>query len=40
MEIKRAVEFEHNIREKISEVFVDAFRKDLKFFSKDSIKMG
>jgi ribosomal protein S18 acetylase RimI-like enzyme len=39
MEIKRAVEFDDNIREKISEIFVDAFRKDLIFFSKDSIKL-
>jgi ribosomal protein S18 acetylase RimI-like enzyme len=39
MEIRRAVEFSDNIREKISGIFVEAFGKDLKFFSKDRNRM-
>ena len=39
MEIKRAIEFGDNIREKISELFVDAYRKDLGSFSKDREKL-
>jgi ribosomal protein S18 acetylase RimI-like enzyme len=36
MEIKRANEFDDTIRERISEIFVEAFGKDLKFFSTDA----
>ena len=39
MEIKRAIEFNGNIREKASEIFVDAYGKDLKFLSKDKNKL-
>jgi ribosomal protein S18 acetylase RimI-like enzyme len=39
MEIKRAVDFDDAIREKISEIFVDGFGKDLKYFSKDTKKL-
>jgi hypothetical protein len=39
MEIKRAIGFDDNIREKISEIFVEAYGKDLKFFSNDPDKM-
>ena len=39
MEIKRAIEFGDNIRETISEIFVDAFGKDLRFFSKDPARL-
>jgi ribosomal protein S18 acetylase RimI-like enzyme len=35
VEVKRAVDFDESIREKISEIFVDAYAKDLQFFSKD-----
>ncbi|MDR0642609.1 MAG: GNAT family N-acetyltransferase [Treponema sp.] len=35
MEIRRADEFGGGIRERISEIFVDAFGRDLRFFSKD-----
>ncbi|MDR1894847.1 MAG: GNAT family N-acetyltransferase [Spirochaetales bacterium] len=35
IEIKRANEIEKGIREKISEIFVQGFGKDLRFFSKD-----
>ena len=40
MEIKQAANFNDNIREKISEIFVDAFKKDLRIFSKDSTKLA
>jgi ribosomal protein S18 acetylase RimI-like enzyme len=39
MEIKRAIDFNDNIREKISEIFVDGFGKDLKYFSNDANKL-
>jgi ribosomal protein S18 acetylase RimI-like enzyme len=39
MEIKRAVEFDDAIRERISEIFAGAFGKDLRFFSKDARKL-
>jgi ribosomal protein S18 acetylase RimI-like enzyme len=39
MEIKRAVDFADNIGEKISELFVDAYGKDLQFFSNDKNKL-
>jgi ribosomal protein S18 acetylase RimI-like enzyme len=39
MEIKKAIDFDENIKEKISEVFVDAYGKDLNFFSKDKNKL-
>ena len=39
MEIKRAIEFGDDIREKISEIFVDAYGENLKFFSKDTNKL-
>ena len=35
MEIKKALDFNGNVREKISGLFADAFGKDLSFFSKD-----
>jgi ribosomal protein S18 acetylase RimI-like enzyme len=39
MEIKRAIEFGDNVREKISEIFVDGFSKEFRFFSKDKVKL-
>ena len=40
MEIKKATEFDDNIREKISELYVDGFFDDgLKYFSKDKTKL-
>jgi len=39
MEIKRATELGDNIQETISEIFVDAYGKDLAFFSKDKEKL-
>ena len=41
MEIKKAIDLDlnGNIREKISEIFVDAYGKDLQFFSKDKNKL-
>ena len=40
MEIKRAIEFEENIRDKITELYVEGFFEDgWKFFSKDKIKL-
>jgi len=40
MEIKRAIEFGGNIREKITELYVEGFFDDgLKFFSKDKVKL-
>ena len=39
MEIKRAIDWGGNIREKITEIFVDAYGKDLQFFSKDKNKL-
>ena len=39
MEIKRAVAFGDDIRETISELFVDAFGNDLRFFSKDPARL-
>ena len=39
MEIKRAIDFDETIRKKISEIFVDGFGKDLKYFSKDTNKL-
>ena len=39
MDIKRADEIHGNIREKISELFVDAFGNDLRFFSNDKNKL-
>jgi ribosomal protein S18 acetylase RimI-like enzyme len=35
MEIKRSSELDDSVREKISEIFVGGFGKDLRFFSKD-----
>ena len=40
MEIKRAVNVGVDIHEKISEIFVDGFGKDLRFFSKDKNKLA
>ncbi|MDR0557502.1 MAG: hypothetical protein LBG43_06505 [Treponema sp.] len=40
MEIKRAIEFENDIREKTSGVFVESCGKDLKFFSNEPNKMA
>ena len=40
MEIKRAIEFGDDIRERLSEVYVNAFYDDvLKYFSKDKAKL-
>ena len=40
MEIKRAIEFGDNIRERLSEVYVNAYYDDvLKYFSKDKAKL-
>ena len=40
MEIKRAVEFGEDVRERLSEVYVNAFYDDvLKYFSKDKAKL-
>jgi ribosomal protein S18 acetylase RimI-like enzyme len=40
MEIKRAIEFGDNIRERLGEVYVNAFYDDvLKYFSKDKAKL-
>jgi ribosomal protein S18 acetylase RimI-like enzyme len=39
MEIKRAIELGDNIREKISEIFVDGFYKDFKSISGDKNKL-
>ncbi|MDR2516710.1 MAG: GNAT family N-acetyltransferase [Spirochaetaceae bacterium] len=39
MEIRRAIDLGENIREKISELFVDAYGKDLQFFSKDKNRL-
>jgi ribosomal protein S18 acetylase RimI-like enzyme len=39
MEIKRAIDFGDNIRESISEIFVEAYGKDLRFFSKNTEKL-
>ena len=40
MEIKRAIEFGEGIRERLSEVYVNAFYDDvLKYFSKDKAKL-
>ena len=39
MEIKRAIELGDNVREKISEIFVDAFYEHFEFFSKDTAKL-
>jgi ribosomal protein S18 acetylase RimI-like enzyme len=39
MEIKRATEFGNDIQAKISELFVEAFEKDLRYFSKDKEKL-
>jgi hypothetical protein len=39
MEIKLAKNFNENIQEKISELFVEAFEKDLKIISKDTHKL-
>jgi ribosomal protein S18 acetylase RimI-like enzyme len=39
MEIKRAVDIGGNIQEIISEIFVDAYEKDLKYFSKDKERL-
>jgi ribosomal protein S18 acetylase RimI-like enzyme len=39
MEIKRASELDINIREKISEIFVDGFSKDFRSLSKDKNKL-
>ena len=40
MEIKRAAEFGDNIREKLSELYVEAFFNDeLKYFSGDKVKL-
>lgn len=40
IEIKRASELGEDAKQKISEVFVDAFGKDLTFFSKDRKKLA
>jgi hypothetical protein len=39
MEIKKATDFKENIQNNISEIFVEAYGKDLKFFSKDYKKL-
>jgi ribosomal protein S18 acetylase RimI-like enzyme len=39
MEIKRALAFDSGIRETISEIFVDAYGKDLRFFAKDPARL-
>ncbi|MDR2477964.1 MAG: hypothetical protein LBD48_01480 [Treponema sp.] len=39
MEIKQAIEFGGAIKEKTSEIFVDAYGKEMKFFSKDRNKL-
>jgi len=40
MEIKRAIEFEDDIRERLGEIYVNAFYDDvLKYFSKDKTKL-
>jgi ribosomal protein S18 acetylase RimI-like enzyme len=39
MEIKRAFELDNNVREKISEIFVEAFYEHFRYFSKDTTKL-
>jgi ribosomal protein S18 acetylase RimI-like enzyme len=39
MEIKRAVELDGNVRDKISEIFVDGFSNDFRSFSNDKDKL-
>ncbi|MDR0639866.1 MAG: GNAT family N-acetyltransferase [Spirochaetaceae bacterium] len=39
MEIKRAKDLDENIREKISELFVEAFGQELKIISRDADKL-
>ena len=39
MEIKQAIELGDNIKEKISEIFVDAFYEHFEYFSKDTSKL-
>jgi ribosomal protein S18 acetylase RimI-like enzyme len=40
IEIKRASELGENTRKKVSEIFVDGFGKELRFFSKDSQQLA